>query len=46
MNEAFLYEAIRTPFGRYGGALAGVRYAEGIMTTEPVVRNGLLKTSS
>ncbi|HEV3217423.1 MAG TPA: bacillithiol biosynthesis deacetylase BshB1 [Vicinamibacterales bacterium] len=27
------------------GALAGVRYAEGIMTTEPVVRNGLLKTS-
>jgi bacillithiol biosynthesis deacetylase BshB1 len=28
------------------GALAGVRYAEGIMTTEPVVRDGLLKTSS
>jgi acetyl-CoA acetyltransferase family protein len=25
MNEAFVYEAIRTPFGRYGGALAGVR---------------------
>jgi bacillithiol biosynthesis deacetylase BshB1 len=26
------------------GALAGVRYAEGIVTTDPVVRNGLLKT--
>jgi acetyl-CoA acetyltransferase family protein len=25
MNEAFVYEAVRTPFGRYGGALAGVR---------------------
>jgi acetyl-CoA acetyltransferase family protein len=23
--EAYLYDAIRTPFGRYGGALAGVR---------------------
>ena len=26
------------------GALAGVRYAEGIVTPEPVVRDGLLKT--
>ena len=25
MNEVFIYEAVRTPFGRYGGALAGVR---------------------
>jgi acetyl-CoA acetyltransferase family protein len=25
MNEAYIYEAVRTPFGRYGGALAGVR---------------------
>jgi acetyl-CoA acyltransferase len=25
MNDAYIYEAIRTPFGRYGGALAGVR---------------------
>ena len=25
MNEAFVYEAVRTPFGRFGGALAGVR---------------------
>jgi len=25
------------------GALAGVRYAEGVVTTEPVVRDGLLK---
>jgi acetyl-CoA acetyltransferase family protein len=25
MNEAFVYEAIRTPFGRLGGALATVR---------------------
>jgi acetyl-CoA acetyltransferase family protein len=25
MSEAFLYEAIRSPFGRFGGALAGVR---------------------
>jgi acetyl-CoA acetyltransferase family protein len=23
--EAYIYEAVRTPFGRYGGALAGVR---------------------
>jgi acetyl-CoA acetyltransferase family protein len=25
MTDAFIYEAVRTPFGRYGGALAGVR---------------------
>jgi 3-oxoadipyl-CoA thiolase len=25
MSEAFICDAIRTPFGRYGGALAGVR---------------------
>jgi acetyl-CoA acetyltransferase family protein len=25
MPEAYIYEAVRTPFGRYGGALAGVR---------------------
>jgi len=25
MNEAFICDAVRTPFGRYGGALAGVR---------------------
>jgi acetyl-CoA acyltransferase len=25
MNDAFVYEAVRTPFGRLGGALAGVR---------------------
>jgi acetyl-CoA acetyltransferase family protein len=25
VNEVFVYEAVRTPFGRYGGALAGVR---------------------
>ena len=25
MADAFLYDGIRTPFGRYGGALAGVR---------------------
>jgi acetyl-CoA acetyltransferase family protein len=25
MAEAFLYDGVRTPFGRYGGALAGVR---------------------
>jgi acetyl-CoA acetyltransferase family protein len=24
-SEAYIYEAVRTPFGRYGGALAGVR---------------------
>jgi acetyl-CoA acyltransferase len=24
-GEAYVYEAVRTPFGRYGGALAGVR---------------------
>jgi len=25
VSEAFIYEAVRTPFGRFGGALAGVR---------------------
>src|SRR6185437_865699 len=25
MTEAFICDAIRTPFGRYGGALSGVR---------------------
>src|SRR5215212_4312713 len=25
VTEVFLYDAVRTPFGRYGGALAGVR---------------------
>jgi acetyl-CoA C-acetyltransferase len=25
MSQAFVYDAVRTPFGRYGGALAGVR---------------------
>ena len=28
MNEAFLCDAVRTPFGRYGGALSGVRADE------------------
>ena len=25
MREAYLYSAVRTPFGKYGGALAGIR---------------------
>ncbi len=25
MSDAYIYEAVRTPFGRFGGALAGVR---------------------
>lgn len=25
MKDAFICDAIRTPFGRYGGSLAGVR---------------------
>src|SRR5579863_9539351 len=25
MNEAFICDAVRTPFGRYGGSLSGVR---------------------
>jgi acetyl-CoA acetyltransferase family protein len=25
MSSAYVYEAVRTPFGRYGGALAGIR---------------------
>jgi acetyl-CoA acyltransferase len=25
MNQAFVYDAIRTPFGKFGGSLAGVR---------------------
>ena len=25
MNEAFICDAVRTPIGRYGGALAGIR---------------------
>ena len=27
MNEAFICDAVRTPVGRYGGALSGVRTA-------------------
>ncbi|MBF4993903.1 thiolase family protein [Arthrobacter gandavensis] len=25
MNQAYIYDAVRTPFGRFGGALAGMR---------------------
>ncbi|HEX9088164.1 MAG TPA: beta-ketoacyl synthase N-terminal-like domain-containing protein, partial [Arthrobacter sp.] len=25
MNQAFIYDAVRTPFGKFGGGLAGVR---------------------
>ncbi|GMA20604.1 hypothetical protein GCM10025862_26250 [Arsenicicoccus piscis] len=25
MTDAYVYDAVRTPFGRFGGALAGVR---------------------
>ncbi|MGL5239546.1 MAG: 3-oxoadipyl-CoA thiolase, partial [Kluyvera ascorbata] len=25
MNQAFICDAVRTPFGRFGGTLAGVR---------------------
>ena len=25
MNQAFICDAVRTPFGRYGGALSSVR---------------------
>ena len=25
MNDAFVYDAVRTPFGRFGGALAATR---------------------
>ena len=25
MNQAYLYDAVRTPFGKFGGGLAGVR---------------------
>ena len=25
MSAAYVYDAVRTPFGRYGGALAGIR---------------------
>jgi len=28
MTEAYICDAIRTPFGRYGGALASVRAAD------------------
>jgi acetyl-CoA acyltransferase len=33
MPSAFLYDAVRTPFGRYGGALAGVRPDDMAATT-------------
>jgi acetyl-CoA acetyltransferase family protein len=35
MRSAYVYEAVRTPFGRYGGALSGVRpddLAAGVLT--------------
>ncbi|MCU1522890.1 MAG: acetyl-CoA acetyltransferase, partial [Arthrobacter sp.] len=25
MNQAYLYDAVRTPFGKFGGGLAAVR---------------------
>ncbi|MEO5321642.1 3-oxoadipyl-CoA thiolase, partial [Arthrobacter sp. CC3] len=25
MNQAFVYDAVRTPFGKFGSGLAGVR---------------------
>ena len=25
MNQAFIYDAVRTPFGKFGSGLAGVR---------------------
>ena len=25
MSDAFVYDAVRTPFGKFGGGLAGVR---------------------
>lgn len=28
-TDAYLYDAVRTPFGKYGGALAGVSTAPG-----------------
>ena len=38
MSSAYLYAAVRTPFGRYGGALAGVRPDD----LAAVALNGLL----
>lgn len=25
MNEAYIYDAVRTPFGKFNGALSGIR---------------------
>ena len=52
MNEAFLCDAIRTPFGRYGGSLSSVRTDDlaaaplraltpATRTTEPALREEL-----
>ena len=46
MTAAYLYDAVRTPFGRFNGALAGVRpddlasYVESLPSSE---RNPLLR---
>ncbi len=34
MSDAYVLDAVRAPFGRYGGALAGVR-PDDLVTTEP-----------
>ncbi|KPI15125.1 acetyl-CoA acetyltransferase [Actinobacteria bacterium OK006] len=41
MSDAYLYAAVRTPFGRFGGALAGVR-PDGLAAT---ALTGLLDTT-
>ena len=38
MTDAYVLDAVRTPFGRYGGALAGVRPDDlGAHVVKPIV---------
>ena len=42
MPDVFLYDAVRTPFGRYAGALAGVRPDDlGALVIRETVRRAL-----
>jgi len=43
MSSAYIYDAVRTPFGRYGGALAGVRPDDlgALVVKETVERTGV-----
>ena len=49
MNQAYLYDAVRTPFGKFGGALAGVRpddLAAHVVKAEVAARRAWTRSAS